>query len=432
MNSYPLPTARQEEWAEMEMGVIIHHCMETYHPEIPAASWKTSGDRMPADSFAPTDENTDQWIETAAKMGAKYAVLVANHCSGFSLWPTKENDYSIARSPYRNGQADVVQDFINSCKKYGVRPGLYYSTGSNTHYGINDDVEIDYHSEAYQQYVAMVTRQLTELWTQYGELFEIWFDGGVVPPELGGPDILSLLQKYQPNAICFQGPSGHPANLRWVGNENGRAPIDCWSTVGVDSTGFNDAETDATGIGTPNGMHWIPAETDMASRKQNAMGGGWFWRAGEDHLVYSAEALMETYLTSVGRNSNLLLGMCIDQRGRFPDEDERQFLRFGELVRDLYRSPAASTRGIGTSFELRLERPEVIRHLVISEDIHYGQRVRRFRVEIDEGEGWRPFFEAKSIGHKRILAIQRPLRGARILMDEAVDTPILREATLYR
>ena len=319
MNRYPLPTSCQEEWADMEMGVIIHHCMETYHPEIPEDQWKKAGSLMPAESFAPTDENTDQWIGTAAKMGAKYAVLVANHCSGFSLWPTKENDYSMAKSPYRNGQADVVKDFVESCKKYGVRPGLYYSTGCNTHCGINDDEEIDYRSAHYQQYVGMVTRQLTELWSQYGEMFEIWFDGGVVPLETGGSDILGLLRKYQPNAICFQGPSGHPTNLRWVGNENGCAPIDCWSTAGTGSTGFADTSVDETGIGRPDGAYWIPAETDMASRKQSALGGGWFWQAGEDHLVYTAEELMDTYLTSVGRNSNLLLGMCIDQRGHFPE-----------------------------------------------------------------------------------------------------------------
>ena len=432
MNRYPLPTSRQEEWADMEMGVIIHHCMETYHPEIPEDQWKKAGSLMPAESFAPTDENTDQWIGTAAKMGAKYAVLVANHCSGFSLWPTKGNDYSMAKSPYRNGQADVVKDFVESCKKYGVRPGLYYSTGCNTHCGINDDEEIDYRSAHYQQYVGMVTRQLTELWSQYGEMFEIWFDGGVVPLEMGGPDILGLLRKYQPNAICFQGPSGHPTNLRWVGNENGCAPIDCWSTAGTGSTGFADTSVDETGIGRPDGAYWIPAETDMASRKQSALGGGWFWQAGEDHLVYTAEDLMDTYLTSVGRNSNLLLGMCIDQRGHFPEEDERQFLRFGELVRDLYRDPAVSVRGTGMRFELKLQQPESIRNLVIAEDIHYGQRVRRFHVEIDAGEGWQPLFEARSIGHKRIVPVNRTICGARLVIDEAVDAPILREVTLYR
>ena len=91
MQKYPLPTPRQEEWADMELGVIIHHCMETYHPDLPVSQWKCSPDKMPAESFAPTDENTDQWLEAASKMGAKYAVFVANHVTGFSMWPTGEN-----------------------------------------------------------------------------------------------------------------------------------------------------------------------------------------------------------------------------------------------------------------------------------------------------------------------------------------------------
>lgn len=85
MPKIPLPTPRQEEWADLEMGVIIHHCMETYHPDLPPSQWKRSPDKMPASSFAPTDENTDQWLQAASKMGAKYAVLVANHVTGFSL-----------------------------------------------------------------------------------------------------------------------------------------------------------------------------------------------------------------------------------------------------------------------------------------------------------------------------------------------------------
>lgn len=433
MNRYPLPTARQEEWADLELGVIIHHCMETYHPEIPMKYWKTSPEKMPAASFAPEDENTDQWIRVAADMGAKYAVLVAKHGSGFAMWPTKENAYSMASSPYRDGKADVVADFVASCRKYGVKPGVYYSTGSNAYCGINDDLKQDYRSEGYQKYVAMVTRQLAELWGQYGEMFEIWFDGGVVPKEMGGPDIQGLLQKYQPNAVCFQGPTGHAHNLRWVGNEKGLAPMDCWSTVGRDSTGFEDEESpDAVGAGRPDGAHWVPAETDMASRKQSAYGGGWFWKAGEEHLVYTAEELMGTYLTSVGRNSNLLLGMCIDQRGHFPEEDAKQFQRFGELVRDLYRDPVKSLRGTGMHYELKLDAPEHIRHLVAAEDIHYGQRVRKFHVEIDTDAGTETLFAAGSIGHKRILPVNRTIRAARLIIDEAVDQPVLRDMTLYR
>ncbi len=432
MKKIPLPTTQQELWSDLEMGVIIHHCMETYHPEIPFEKAITSIEGMPAESFAPTDENTDQWIEAAVSMGAKYAVLVANHCSGFSLWPTSVNDYSMARSPYNNGQTDVVRDFIQSCRKYGVKPGLYYSTGRNSYYGVTDDNEKNFQSEKYRRYVDAVNRQLEELWRDYGELFEIWFDGGVVPRDQGGPRVLELLEKYQPNAVCFQGPSGHAHNLRWVGNENGLAPMDCWSIVRTDSTGFDNSDVNGVGIGTPDGDHWIPAETDMPNRKHSGMGGGWFWAANEDHLVYTAEELMEAYLTSVGRNTNLLMGMCIDQEGHFPAEDTRQFARFGQMVREAYAHPVGCCRGLGMEHEVRLDAGQPIHWLVASEDIHYGQRVRSFHVDVETDAGWERLFDARSIGHKRIIPVDCQIRAARLIIDEAVDTPIIRDMTLYR
>ena len=426
----PLPSKRQEEWADLEIGVIIHQVMDVYHPEIPFSERSVNTEHMKPESFVPKKQSTDQWMQAAKAAGAKYAVLVANHVTGFSLWPTKANGYSVANSGYKG---DIVADFIASCKKYGLKPGLYYSTVCNAHYGFHDSQKIDYTSERYQAYVKVVNQQLAELWGQYGELFEIWFDGGIVPKEIGGPDAKELLERYQPNALCFQGPSGHEHNLRWVGNENGKAPMDCWSTVRQDSTGFGDTESVADiGQGTPNGDHWIPAETDMANRRQAAFGGGWFWAEGEDSLVYPAEELLETYYTSVGRNSNFLIGMCIDTDGLFPAADVREFERFGEMVKDLYHSPAGSTRGLGKAFEVKLDAPETIRNLVIAEDIHYGQRVRKFHVELDTPEGTERFFEAKSIGHKRIIPVNRTVLAARLIIDEAADQPILREMTLYR
>ncbi|MGN1140137.1 MAG: alpha-L-fucosidase [Oliverpabstia sp.] len=430
-NKKPLPTPKQEEWANMELGVIIHHCMETYHPDIPEDEWKTSPEKMSAESFAPTDENTDQWMEAASKMGAKYAVLVTNHVTGFSMWPTKENTYSIEYSPYRDGKADIVSDFIHSCKKYGIKPGLYYSTGCNGYCGISDSEDHDYQSEYYQEYVKMVERQLSEIWGNYGELFELWFDGGVIPHEQGGPDVVGLIRKYQPNAICFQGPKEHFQNLRWVGNERGLAPMNCWSTSNSNSCGFGgDEEDDDIGVGNPNGKYWIPAETDMGNRRQESFAGGWAWKENEEDMVYTPEELLECYLTSVGRNSNLLVGMCISQRGHF--EDTEQFERFGELIKDIYKSPAASCHGSGKEFELTLPEEENIRYLIVMEDIHYGERVRKFKVEIETKTGWMDWFEACCIGHKRIVPINRSVSGVRLSIDESVDLPIIKDMTIYR
>ncbi len=210
-----LPTKAQLEWADAEIGVLIHFDMPVFKPEY---NWRRDmGNHPDASVFNPTQLNTDQWIQSAVAAGAKYAVLVAKHCSGFSLWPTEAHDYNISNSPYKNGEGDIVKEFIESCKKYGVKPGIYASTTANGYLQVDNPGKVlSGDPDDQKRYNAIVQQQLTELWTNYGPLFEIWFDGGVLPPEKGGFDILSMVRKYQPNTIAFQGPFGYENNIRWV------------------------------------------------------------------------------------------------------------------------------------------------------------------------------------------------------------------------
>ena len=317
------PTKEQLVWQDMELGVLIHYCMEIYRPELVGEWYKTDMVRTelaPA-TIHPTKLDPEQWVRSAAELGAKYVVLVTNHCTGFSMWNTKVNDFSIASTDWRGGGGDICREFIEACKKYGLRPGFYYSTGCNGYYNINDSWEWDYTSEYYQEYVRNVEAQVTELWTEYGDLFEIWFDGGIIPPEKGGPDLTPILRKYQPNAICFQGPRDYAHNIRWVGNEEGLAPENCWATTNAGEARYDGTVPDEkAGVGDPDGKYYWPAETDMPNRLHAAFGGGWGWKAGEEHLLYTPEQLLDCYIRSVGRNSNLLLGMAISTDGDFQDE----------------------------------------------------------------------------------------------------------------
>lgn len=228
MNEIVKPTQEQVEWAKYEIGVIIHFDLQVFEPSY---RFRKQWRYHPSPSiFNPEVLDTDQWIETAMKAGAKYAVLVVKHCSGFCLWPTKASDFSVKNTPYKDGKGDILRDFINSCVKYGIHPGIYYSTVYNAYEQFDQPCNRvpALSSGAYRSYCNLVENQLIELWTQYGELFEIWFDGGHI---INGPDIEALLSKYQPNAVCFQGPLKWRSNLRWVGNEKGTAPYPCWSTV---------------------------------------------------------------------------------------------------------------------------------------------------------------------------------------------------------
>ena len=145
----------------------------------------------------------------------------------------------------------------------------------------------------------------------------------------------------------------------------------------------------------------------MGNRKPQAAGSGWGWAPGEEHLRWTPDELMERYFTSVGRNSNLLLGECINDDGFFPDS--RQFREFGEKIRDIYRKKVAEIAGEGSLFHIAVPADTICRTISIMEDIQFGERVRKFRVIAETEEGEREVFQAHCIGHKRLV----PLRGIR-------------------
>ena len=418
-----IPTPSHLEWADMEIGVIIHYLIDAYKPEFTEFKTKAVRTELPPSVFAPEGWDTDQWCRSASELGAKYAVLVANHGTGFSLWQTKVNDYSVASCSYKDGKGDIVRDFIESCKKYNLKPGLYYSLGCNGYYGISDESIRDYKSEEYQTYIKNVEKQVTELWSEYGELFEIWFDGGVVPKEQGGPDLIPILKKYQPNAMCFQGPVGHTHNLRWVGNENGLAPADCFS-----ATDRGECQIEVPGCGSPFGKYWEPAETDMPNRDKAAFGGGWNWKAGEENYVYTPEHLLDCYIRSVGRNSNLLLGMAIATNGRF--EDEQQFIDFGRLIDKTFGDGACIAKQQGSTDKVQkilLPEKRQINYVVLKEDITRGHGILSFSVEAD---GVR-LAEGKCVGHKRIIPVDICAKEICVTLEECYPDAELTEISLY-
>lgn len=429
------PTKEQLAWQDMELGVLIHYCMEIYNPELgkEAGDWyKTERVRtaIAPETIHPAKLEPEQWVRSAAELGAKYAVLVTNHCTGFSMWNTKVNDFSIASTDWRGGGGDICREFIEACRKYGLHPGFYYSTGCNGYYNINDNWKWDYKSDYYQEYVRNVEAQVTELWTEYGDLFEIWFDGGIIPPEKGGPDLTPLLKKYQPQAICFQGPRDYAHNIRWVGNEDGLAPENCWATTNAGEARYDGTVPDEkAGVGDPDGKYYWPAETDMPNRTHAAFGGGWAWKEGQEHLLYTPEQLLDCYIRSVGRNSNLLLGMAISVDGDF--QDEEQFKAFGRLIRETFGKPAAKDDApVLTDDRCTVVLPEKqqVKYVVIREDITEGQLIRGFRILADGV----PVYESECIGHKRIIPFEA-LEAAEITLEitkKAGDAAV-RDIALY-
>ena len=416
------PTVSQIEWAKLEMGVIIHYDINVFEPSY---SFRDQWGYHPDPKvFNPSSLDTDQWIKTAKDAGAKYAILVAKHCTGFCLWQTEP--YSVKQSSY-NG--DIVGEFVASCKKYGLKPGLYYSCSCNAYMQVdNPGYVIDKNEQKQKEYIALVERQLTELWSRYGEMLELWFDGGLLTPEQGGPDLKPIYEKYQPNAVRFQGSAiSSENNTRWVGNENGVAPYDCWSATNGNSQFDGTAEDDSIGEGNPDGSRWAPAECDAPNRKDE-----WFWKKGEDNKVLSADELMEIYYNSVGRNCNFLLGMVIDDRGLVPDADAREMKLFGEKVSRRFSNKIASAKGQSKELKLNLEKEQYIDHIVICENLENGHSVRDFSVEIIRSGKVVRKISAKAIGNKRIFRFTKTYADSvKLIINKCVGTPDITDFSCY-
>ncbi len=424
------PNKVQQDWAEAEIGVLLHLDMPVFHPEYNHREYGTHPD--PA-TFNPTELNTDQWLETAAKLGAKYAVLTAKHGSGFTLWPTSTHDYNISRSPWKDGEGDIVKDFVNSCHKYGIKPGIYANMATNGYLWVDNPGLVQPGSPITQeQYSDIIVRQLTELWGNYGPLFEVWFDGGILSPAQGGADVLSLIKKLQPEAIAFQGPYGYDNLIRWVGNEVGTAPDPCWATA--DSTTNSDGVKVVTGLyGRPDAPFWCPGESDFTLRKQSAFGGGWIWHEGQDDMMYSIEELMDKYETSVGRNTNMLLGLVIDNRGLIPDADVKQAEKYGEAIRKRYGNPCAETSGKGALVELNLKTPTLVDRAIIQEEIAEGERVLTWHLEGAKPDGTTiRLCEGTNIGHKRIARFEPvELSSLKLVVDSYKAEPLIRRMAAF-
>jgi alpha-L-fucosidase len=425
-----LPTKAQVDWANAEVGVLIHFDLQVFKPEY---NWRRDmGNHPDASVFNPTELNTDQWIEAAKAIGSKYAILVAKHCSGFSLWPTNVHEYSVKNSPWKNGQGDLVKDFIASCKKYGVKPGLYYSTSANGYFRVDNPGKVlSGDPEEQKRYVKVVESQLTELWSNYGELFEIWFDGGVLPPEKGGFNVLSLLRKYQPNAIAFQGPYGYENNIRWVGNEKGVAPYPCWATA--DSTTSASGVVEIRGLnGNPDGEFWCPGEADFPLRWNSAFQGGWFWKKGEDEKIFTVDQLTEKYEMSIGRNTNMLIGIVIDDRGLVPDADVNRLKEFGQAINKRFSNKLGEKKGMGNEFVINLKMPQKVNYVIISEDIKHGERIRKYRLEGLKNNTWVKISEGESVGNKRIEGFPTDTYSKiKLVITEHVETPMIKAFQCY-
>ena len=414
MNIKPLqlaiPSPEQAAWQDLELGMFIHYAPNTWCNE------EKDDLSVPLDRINPAKLDTEQWVRVAEAMGARYIVFVAKHVGGFCWWPTVTTDYSVKGIPWRDGKGDVMRDLSESCRRRGMKLGVYLSPADGKHgAGICGKCKTEAEQEAYDR---VYRQQLTELLSGYGELMEVWFDGSLVV-EVG-----DILKKHAPHAMIFQGKY---ATIRWIGTESGHAPYPAWNAV---SSKKNPTKWDVMTAfdGDPNADKWLPNEVGTV----NAVPHAWFWNALPGRCLKTLDELMEVYYRSVGHGAVLLLNQTPDPSGLIPEADAKLAAGFGAEIKRRFGQCVAESKGTGDVLELDLGEIRKIDHVITMEDITRGERVREYVIEGYMDGAWKKICQGTAIGHKKIdFFKQVKVRKIRLRNLLSADTPVIRKLAVY-
>ncbi|MFI2741174.1 alpha-L-fucosidase [Zhouia sp. PK063] len=452
-----VPTDKQIAYQEMEMNAFIHFTINTFTDK----EWGY-GDESPQ-LFNPTNVNVDQWISTLKETGFKGVILTCKHHDGFSLFPTKYSDHSIKNSPYKEGKGDIVKEVSDACKANDLKFGVYLSPW--------DRNRADYGKPSY---IAYYRNQLKELFTNYGPIYEMWFDGANGGDGFYGgaketrkidktkyydwSTTLDSVRSWQPNVLFF---SDAGPDIRWCGNEKGTAGKTNWNTITTDTLYAGKAGIEhLLNKGAEDGKNWVPAEVDVSIRP------GWFYHKKEDSLVKTPEQLFNIYLTSVGRGSNLLLNIPPDTMGQFHEQDVTALKGFKELLDKAFANNiaqdgaviASNTRGksddyatknaidddkdtywatdddvIKASITFKYAELQNITFVRIQEYIKLGQRIKKFHIEAKQGDDWKTVAKGTTIGYQRILKLDNVVTNElKIVFDDALASLVISNINIYK
>lgn len=427
----PLP--KQARWQDFELGLVHHFDLDVYTP---GGHHHERSRRQLLDPtlYRPAKYDMDQWLEAAKLAGAGYAVLTATHHQGFLQWQSDVYPFGLKQIGWRDGKADLVRDFVESCQRYGIAPGVYIGIRFNAYwqvynYEVNGGKGGD--PAKRERYMRVCEQIVEELCSRYGPWCEVWFDGGVLTPEQGGPDVLPIVEKYQPQAVFYH--SQDCAQHRWAGNEAGTAGYPCWATmpdIGSQIRAHKDPRKRMSLLrhGDPDGKVWCPAMADAPIREHD-----WLWIPDRADRLQPLDKLVNMYYESIGRNANLILGAVPNMDGLIPEPDFERYAELGREIRRRFAKPVAQTDGRGAVLALDLPSPARVDHVIVMEDIRQGERIRKYVVEgLVGGDAWQPLCEGISIGHKRIQQFEPVEVGKlRLRVTESIAEPIIRRLAAY-
>lgn len=457
----PLPTANQIKWQEMEMYAFIHYSLNTYTGQ----EWGY-GNESPA-LFNPSDLDCRQWARVCKQAGMRGIIFTAKHHCGFCMWPSAFTDYSVRNSPWKNGQGDVVGELAEACREEGLKFAVYLSPWDRNHprYG-------------YAEYIQYFRNQLRELLTNYGDIFEVWFDGANGGDGWYGganetrtidrttyyewQDTYKMIRELQPDIVIWN-DGGDRGDLRWVGTEAGYIGETNWSLL----NGDGDVPYNMLHYGLEDGDSWVPGETNTSIRP------GWFYHESEDMQVKSLSKLMDTYYKSVGRNSTLLLNFPIAPNGRIHPNDSLRGLEFARAIGRTFENDLAVNTQVTSSairdndprykpdnvldnnddtywttndnvtsgsLTFNFDRPTSFNRFLAEEYIRLGQRVKKFTLEARIDGKWHPLSDElagdgdglTTIGHRRIICFPTVTATAlRFSVTDSKACPLISKVGIY-
>jgi alpha-L-fucosidase len=401
----PKPSTAQLAWHNLEFYLFMHFGPNTFTD----LEWGHGNEKE--EIFNPEKLDCEQWCRIAKAAGATQIIITAKHHDGFCLWPSKFSKHTVRESKWKDGKGDVIKELSAACKKYGLKFGVYISPWDRNH--------PDYGTEKYND---VFVDMMTELFTNYGTITELWWDGANGEGPNGKKQVYDwkrfkeTVRKLSPNTVIFSdvGP-----DIRWVGNENGIAGKTNWNYLNIDGfePGLNAPSTDTLNRGNVNGKYWIPAECDVSIRP------GWFYHKAEDSKVKTPEQLFQLYLKSVGRGANLLLNVPPDGRGLITEFDSAALVGFRKLRDESFANNLARNNNIistkaltdgkpqtskaylnkfGNIVGIQFFSPHKINCIVLNEVISKGQTVSSFLLQLKNKSSSQSITQT-TIGNKRII-----------------------------
>ncbi|MFC2118051.1 alpha-L-fucosidase [Bacteroidota bacterium] len=422
-----VPSERQLAWHKLKYYAFIHFSPNTFTDK----EWGY-GDELPSD-FNPTELDCRQWARVASEAGMEGIIITAKHHDGFCLWPSKYTEHSVKNSPWKNGKGDILKDLREACDEYGLKLGMYLSPWDRNHaaYGT-------------PEYIKYYRNQLRELLSNYGEIFEVWFDGANGGDGYYGgaketrridnttyydwENTRKIVRELQPMACMFS--DGGP-DIRWVGNERGYAAETNWSTVNKNSfyPGIGGVNRQLQS-GHEDGNSWLPAEVNTSIRP------GWFYHKSQDNQVKSLKQLIDNWYHSVGMNGNFLLNLPPDQRGLIHENDVKRLMELKSYLDQAFsvnyaeggKASASNYRGNSKQFnasrtidedaetywttdddirkasiEIDFEKLITLNAILLQEYIKLGQRIEFFSIEAFIDGEYVEISKGTTIGNRRIV-----------------------------